>query len=164
VRLVWPEAWHIPDRELPFKISPRDTIQVPFEITLPINAGTGRQTVGIEFEVAAERVYRFRTTRDIDVGLDDLFAEFETRLTSKGDLEIEQRLTNRTEETVNFKCYLYAPGRKRLTLQVLDHAQGIDVKIFQLPNAAELVGKDLQLRLMEVNGARILNYAVKVKP
>jgi hypothetical protein len=164
VRLIWPEAWHLPDRELPFKISPRDTIQVPFEVTLPINAGTGRQTVVMEFEVAAERTYRFRTTRDIDVGLDDLFAEFETRLTSKGDLEIEQRLTNRTDETVSFKCYLYAPGRKRLTLQVLDHGQGIDVKIFQLPNAAELVGKDLQLRLMEVNGARILNYAVKVKP
>ncbi len=55
VRLVWPEAWHLPDREVPFKISPRDTIQVPFEVTLPINAGTGRQTIGLEFEVDAER-------------------------------------------------------------------------------------------------------------
>jgi hypothetical protein len=165
VRLVWPEAWHIPDRELPFKISPRDTIHVPFEVTLPINAGTGKQTIGIEFEVDAERRYRFRTTRDVDVGLDDLFAEFETRMTSKGDLEVEQRLTNRTDETVNFKCYLYAPGeRKRMTLQVLDHGQGIDVKIFQLPNAADLVGRDLDIRLLEVGGARILNYRVKVKP
>lgn len=165
VRLVWPEAWHLPDRELPFKISPRDTIQVPFEVTLPINAGTGRQTIGIEFEVSAERTYRFRTTREIDVGLDDLFAEFETRMTSSGDLEVEQRLTNRTDETVNFKCYLYAPGeRKRITLQVLDHAQGIDVKIFQIPNAADLVGRELDIRLLEVGGSRILNYRVKVKP
>ncbi len=165
VRIVWPQAWHVADRELPFKISPRDTIQVPFEITLPINAGTGQQTVGIEFEVNAERTYRFRTTREIDVGLDDLFAEFETRMTTNGDLEVEQRLTNRTDETVNFKCYLQAPGpRKRMTLQVLDHGQGIDVKIFQIPHAEDLIGTDLKLQLMEVNGSRVLNYMVKVKP
>lgn len=164
VRFTWPANWQMAARELSFKIAPRETVQLPFEVTLPINAGTGRQTITLEVSVDAERPYSFSAEREIDIGLDDIFAEFSTRLTPRGDLEVEQRLTNQTEDAVSFKCYLFAPGRKRIALQVQDHGRGIDVKHYFLPQAADLIGAEINVRAEEVGGARVLNYQLKAEP
>ncbi|MDX1962965.1 MAG: hypothetical protein SFX18_07420 [Pirellulales bacterium] len=164
VKFEWPESWRTASREITFKLAPRETATFPVELILPINAGTGKQTVKMRVFIDAERAYEFRTERELEVGLDDIFAEYTTRLTPRGDLEIEQRLTNQTEEAVSFKCYLFAPERKRLALQVQDHGRGIDLKTFFLPNASDLIGEEIYVRAEEVSGSRVLNYRFKVTP
>jgi hypothetical protein len=163
VHIVTPESWRTSVRDTSFKIAPRETVQLPFDIVLQGNIGTGRHEVGIEIEFEADRAYRFSTTRNVEVGVDDIFAEYSTRMTARGDLEVEQRLTNQTDEIVNFKCYLVAPGRKRISIQVLDHGRGIDTKTFRVPRAQDLIGKEILLQAEEVNGSRILNYPIRVQ-
>jgi hypothetical protein len=165
VKIIWPDEWKLPIRSLPnTTISAYDTIQVPFDITLPTYAGTGKQQIKLLFKVKADWEYQFITTREIEIGLDDLFAEFTTSINSVGELEIEQRLTNRTKDTVSFKCYLLPPDRKRMTLLIQEQGQGINVKTFILPNGEELINQTVKVNLVEVGGERSLSYEIKINP
>ena len=118
----------------------------------------------LDFDLPADRRYRFSVYRYMEVGLGDIFDEEITRMNERGDLEVEQRITNETDETVSFKCYLYAPGRKRMMTHVEDHGRGVDTKTFRLGKADDLIGKPLFLRAEEINGTRILNYSVIAQP
>ncbi len=117
---------------------------------MPIYAGTGKQQIQLLFKVRADWDYQFTTSREIEIGLDDLFAEFTTSINAAGELEIEQRLTNRTNETVSFKCYLRTQFRKRMSLLIQEQGQGIDVKKFILPNGEELINQTVRIDLVEV--------------
>ncbi len=163
VKLVTPDVWRVSPKDINFKVSSNETMYQQIEITLPINAGTGRQMVRMDFDLTADRRYQFSVYRQIEVGLSDIFAEAMTRINEKGELEVEQRLTNETDEIVSFKCYLYAPARKRMMQLVEDHGRGVDAKIFRIANGEELLGEPLYLRAEEINGARILNYRVVVQ-
>ncbi len=164
VRIQAPSSWRVAPHLSQFKAAPGEWIQLPFEATLPINAGAGRQTVRFDFDLDADHKHQFSVFRHIDVGLDDIFVELTTRLNERGELEVEQRITNQTDDTVDFKCYLMAPLRKRLLLNVQDLGKGVDVRTFRLPRGAELVGQTLRLRAEEVGGNRILNYDVQAEP
>ena len=80
--------------------------------------------------------------------------------------DVCQSITDLAVETnapVSFKCYLYVPGRKRMTQFVEDHGRGVDIKTFRLTGGEALLGETLYLRAEEVNGSRILNYRVVVQ-
>jgi hypothetical protein len=164
VRMMTPESWRVSPKDIPFKLAAGETSFQQCEVTLQTNAATGKQLVRLDFDLTADRRYRFSVYRYMEVGLGDIFAEALTRMNERGDLEVEQRITNETDETVSFKCYLYAPGRKRMMTHVEDHGRGVDTKIFRLGNADELIGKPLFLRAEEINGTRILNYSVMAQP
>lgn len=163
VRILTPEAWRVTPRDMTFKLAAGETMYQQFEITLQTNAATGRQRVRLDFDISSDRRYQFSVYRQLEVGLSDIYGEAFTRLNERGDLEVEQRLTNETDEVVSFKCYLYAPGRKRMLIHVEDHGRGVDVKTFRLYKGEELIGKDIFLRAEEIDGPRILNYKVKAQ-
>jgi hypothetical protein len=125
---------------------------------------TGRQLLRLDFDVTADQRYQFSVYRQIEVGLSDIFLEAYTRLNENRELEVEQRLTNETDEVVSFKCYLYPPNRKRVMMHVEDHGRGVDVRTFRLYDGESLLGQTLLLRAEEINGSRILNYRVVAQP
>ncbi|MDZ4821193.1 MAG: hypothetical protein SGJ20_19710 [Planctomycetota bacterium] len=163
VRLDKPDVWRVSPKDMHLKISAGETLVQQLEFTLPINVATGRQTVRLDFDVTTDKRYQFSIYRQIEIGLSDIYAEATTRVNEKGDLEVEQRLTNETNAPVSFKCYLYVPGRKRMTQFVEDHGRGVDIKTFRLTGGEALLGETLYLRAEEVNGSRILNYRVVVQ-
>jgi hypothetical protein len=164
VRIVTPPTWKVAPKDISFKTAPGETMSQQFEIALPPDATTGRQLMRLDFDLTADRRYRFSVYRHLEVGLSDVYGEAFTRLNENGELEVEQRLTNATNEVLSFKCYLYPPDRKRLMLHVEDHGQGVDVRTYRLYDGDELLGKTLFLRAVEINGPRILNYSVVAQP
>jgi hypothetical protein len=165
VRIVAPETWRPAPKEIAFKAAPAETMYQQFEVTLQPNATTGRQLVRLDFDLTADRRYQFSIYRQMEVGLSDIFAEAFTRLNERGELEVEQRITNETDEVMSFKCYLYLPPpRKRMMMHVEDHGRGVDLKTYRLYNGEELLGKTLFLRAEEINGTRILNLDVIAQP
>ncbi|NUQ64008.1 MAG: hypothetical protein HUU20_16145 [Pirellulales bacterium] len=164
VRLVAPEIWTLAPQRSEFRLAEGETLQVPFELTLPYNATSGRHKVRADFEVQADRVYRFGVYRSIDVGLGDVYLECGTRLNSQGELEVEQRLVNETAEPVSFRCELFVPERRRLKTDVAGLGQGRDVKIYHLHDGKQLIGKTLWLRAEEIGGSRILNHRFRAAP
>ncbi len=164
IRLVTPDGWRTLPRDINLKLAAGETLNQSFEVTLPPDAATGRQEVRIDFDIMADRRYQFTVQRHIDVGLDDVTAQVNTRLNEQGDLEIEQRLTNETEKVVSFKCFLYIPDRLPVVTQVVEQGRGTDTKTYRLQNGNELLGKTLLFRCDEIGGQRIINYRFTAQP
>jgi hypothetical protein len=156
-RLNFPESWKVVPRVIDFKMATGEESVQPFGIGLPYDAGSGREPVRIDFEVNADQVYKFSVFRHIDVGKDDVLLDVATRLNDRGELEVEQFVTNKTDVSVSFKCFLLIPERRRLMTQVIELGQDRDRKLYRLPNGPELIGKTLWLRAEEIGGNRTLN-------
>jgi hypothetical protein len=161
--LVAPEDWKLSPRQTTFWLGDGEQFSQDFGITLPQNASSGRQPLRVDFEVEAERSYRFSVYRHIDVGLGDVYIEIATRLNDQGELEVEQRLINRSDGPVSFRCQLFAPQRRRLYTQIIGLRPGRDEQIYRLPDGKDLLGQTLWLRADEIGGPRVLNYRFPAK-
>lgn len=164
-RLILPADWKAMPETFDIKLAADEELIQPFELILPTNAGSGRQTIRIDFELMTDREYTFSVYRFLEVGLNDVFLEAISHLNEAGDLEVEQRLVNRTDQPVTFRCYLSAPDRRRLRKQVLKLPTGEDVQNYRLRNGQSLVGRPLAIRAEEIGGdRRILNLTILAEP
>lgn len=162
-KLVAPDVWGLTPDQGEFRLAQGESFSLPLEIMLPYNATSGRQTVRADFEIQADRLYRFSVYRTIHVGLGDVYIEYATRQNERGDLEVEQRFVNETSQPVSFRCELFVPDRRRLRTEVVGLGQGRDVKVYHLRNAEELIGRTLWLRAEELGGSRVLNYRFRAE-
>ena len=128
----------------------------------PSDASIGPLRASIDFDISADRNYKFTVYRPYELGLGDvnLFASY--RITPQGVLEIEQTIVNRTDplEVLNFDCILFIPGQRRQKRLVTKLRQGVDKKFYYVPDANLLRGKKLRLRAEQIDGRRVLNFPV----
>ncbi len=160
VRLSGPEGWQILPNRIDFKLSANDKSERPFQIVLPFNAVSGSASIRADFDFAADRQYRFSVYREMVVGDEDIELELHTRLDDDGTLVVEQRMINHAKEPVDFKCLLYAFGRRRQRMQVFRLSNSSDIKTYKYQNGQDLIGNELWLRAEEQSGARVFNYRI----
>lgn len=163
IEITGPEGWQITPGRSDFKLAAGETYAKPIQVTLPFDASGGLSTVRIDFIVDADRQYRFSVYRDLKVGDDQLELDTYTRLEEDGTLVVEQRMVNYNPEQADFKCQLYAPGRRRQRAQVTRLGESPDIKIYRYPNGKDLIGAEFWLRAQENDGARVLNHRFKVE-
>jgi len=162
--LITPEVWFVKPSQAAFRLEAGESLKHDFQIALPYNASSGRHPVRVDFQIHADRPYRFSVYRTMDVGLGNVRIEVLTQLGPEGDLEVQQRLINETDTPVSFRCQLYAPGRRRLKTQIIGLGRGRDVQVYRMPRGDELLGKTLWIRAEEIDGPRVLNYRFVAKP
>ena len=160
VQLVGPEGWQILPNRVDFKLSHGERSKRPFQIVLPFNAVSGVAAIRADFDFAADRQYKFSVYREVTVGDKDIELELHTRFEDDGTLVVEQRMINYAKEPVDFKCLLYAPGRRRQRMQVYRLSNSSDIKIYKYQNGHDLIGGELWLRAEEQGGNRVFNYRV----
>ncbi|MCA9247590.1 MAG: hypothetical protein KDA42_10755, partial [Planctomycetales bacterium] len=158
VTLVTPKVWKVYPQTMTFKMAVGEELNKHFGVEFPFTASSGTHEVRIDFDVNVDRRYRFSVWRDLDIGLGDVKIDLSTKLDPKGNLIVEQRMTNVTDKQLEFRCYLYAPDRRRQRNQVYALGREPDLKRYVLPKGEELLGETLWLRAEEVGGARTLNY------
>jgi hypothetical protein len=158
VELVAPEGWQISPTRIDFKLAANETISRPFEVSLPFDASSGVAPVRADFTVEADRQYRFSVYRELSVGDGEIQLETNTRVEEDGSLVVEQRMVNHGDKLVDFKCLLYAPGRRTQRTQVFRLGNNPDVKLYRFPDGAQLLGAEFWLRAQEVDGSRVLNH------
>jgi hypothetical protein len=158
-----PEVWTTERDRPPVKLGASETHSDALNVTLRPMAGSGKQQIRADFEITADREYRFSVWRTVDVGLGELAMELSTRLDEDGRLVVEQQIINRSDENVSFLCQLFAPGRPRVRRPVLDLNQGRTTIFYYLPKGEELLGQTLILRAEEINGHRALNHRFEAK-
>jgi hypothetical protein len=158
VELVAPDGWQISPAKIDFKLAADEELSRPFEIALPFDASSGTAPIRADFVIEADRQYRFSVFRELRVGDGEVQLETATRLEEDGSLVVEQRMINNGGSLVDFKCLLYAPGRRRQRTQVFRLSNNPDVKIYRYPDGAQLLGAELWLRAQEVDGSRVLNH------
>jgi hypothetical protein len=161
--IVVPRGWIVEPKQVYFHLAAGKELQQPVSITFPDTAASGRHAVRVEFQIQADRPYKFSVLRHIEMGLGDVLIEVQTRVNSENKLEVQQRFVNSTDQPVSFRCELFAPDRRRLMLDVLGQGRGENLHTYDLDDGKELLGKTLWLRASEIDGPRILNYRFTVK-
>ena len=158
VKIIAPDGWQVlPDR-VDFKLSAGEDDARPFRVMLPFNAVSGRAPIRADFQFAADRQYKFSVYREVSVGDEDIELELHTRLEDDGTLIVEQRMVNHGEDPVDFKCLLFAAGRRRQRMQVYRLSSSTDVKTYRYQDGQNLIGLELRLRVEEQGGNRVFNY------
>jgi hypothetical protein len=158
IRFVVPDAWQASPREIEFKLPAGEETRPNFDLRFAYDANSGPQDLRIEVEMVADRAYEFRLFRRVQIGLGDLTLEAASELADNGELIVRQRLHNHTDQTVSFRCDLFAANRRRLRTQVFDLARGEDVQTYRLPAGKELIGQELWIRAEEIGGPRVLSH------
>ena len=159
-----PEGWRVEPAHVTFRLAEGESMQQPFTITLPFDAGAGRHSVPIDFEIRGTPDKRFRVYRHVDVGLGAVHIDVKTRMNDQGELEVVQQLTNEGDSPVSFRCQLFIAGRRHMTTQVLGMTRGHDEQVYRLADGEELLGQPLWLRAEEMSGPRVLNYRLTATP
>jgi hypothetical protein len=166
VRIVGPERWQVVPDKIDFKLAVGEKVRRPFQVYLPFDAICGPTPIRIDFDVAAEKPYKFSVYREVNVGDKDIELEINTRLKDDGSLAVEQRMINRGSKPVDFKCFLNASsvGRKQQRMQVYQLTNSWDSKTYTYIDGEELLGEELYLKVEEQGGQRrVLNYSFTVE-
>jgi len=160
VTLAVPEGWQVEPGSWDLRLAAGESFHLPATLTLPPDASLGSHDLGIEFDIQADRAYRFTVRRQLVVGLGELDLEVPENVLPDGRLEVSQTITNRTSPTeiLTFRCDLFVPGAQRQRQYVLRLGAGQETKRYLLGPAEGLAGRELWLRAEQENGRRVLNY------
>lgn len=155
-----PTDWSAEPGEWPLQLPAGEPYRLPVNLMLPTTARMGEVRMVLEFDITADQNYRFKVHRKYQVGLGDVTIDVIDRRLPDGRLEIEQLVRNQTSpaETLDFRCSLFVPGLRRQRFTITRLGPGQDRKLYHLPEADKLRGKELWLRLEQEGGRRILNY------
>ena len=165
VRILTSGGWHAEPDKFDVKLPAGAKSRQKLHLTFPSTASCGLQTLRFVFDINADRRRQFTVDRQIELGSGDVFIKIFSHVNKAGELEVEQRLVNRTSEEVSFRCHLGVPNRRRMRTQVLRLDSGEDVQKYRVPDGAELVGERLSIRAEEIGGGRrILNYVFVAEP
>ena len=163
VELVAPEGWKILPGKLNYKLSAGERARPPFHVVLPFDANSGEATLRADFKFTADRAYRFSIYRDVKVGDQDIELELHTQINEKGMLVVDQRMINHSGDFADFKCLLYAQGRRTQKTHVYRLGRSYDLQTYMFPNGKELLGTKLWLRAEELEGTRVLNHRIVIE-
>src|SRR5579872_4210739 len=160
----FPAGWEIEPAQWTLQAAAGENFKLPLLLTFPPGAALGEFRPSIDFEISGDRSYKFSMFLPYRLGLGDVDLTVVSRWTPDGRLEVEQRITNNTEplEVLEFNCSLFIPGQVRQRHFVTRLGKGDDQRIYVVPNAEALRGKELWLRAEQINGRRVLNYHWKV--
>lgn len=157
------DAWNIEIDDPRVSLPVGSVGRTPFTVMLD-DASFGDQSVRIDFAVTADRDYRFSVWRNLHVGLEGISLEVETFVGEDGRLVIEQRMRQVSGSPKNFKCLLYAPERRRKRNQVFQLGTEVDKKRYTFLDTEGLIGKEMRLRVEEIDGSRVLIHRFRVDP
>ena len=155
------QNWSIEPRSTEFRLDPGAPWKQRLEVTLPNDVAGGRQMVRLDFEIQADRLYRFSMYRLLEVTLGDVKFEGQAMLNNRGEMEVCQTLTNQGKKPVSFRCDLLVPDRRRQSTEVLIQPSGKNELTYRLPDGKQLLGKAIWLRAEEIDGPRVLNYRIE---
>lgn len=164
--LHMPREWKVEPGQWTFQAAAGEAWSLPTLLTFPADAALGTFHTRIDFEISADRPYRFTVHLPYRLGLEDIDVNVSSRRLADGRLEVEQRIINRTNppQMFDFDCQLFVPGQIRQKQRVARLSQGEDKRYYYVPNADDLVGQELWLRCEQVDGRRVLNQRHIVAP
>lgn len=165
VTVRFPQGWEVEPSQWPLHSAAGEKFKFPMTLKFPQEASLGDLRTSVDFEVSADREYKFSVFLPYRLGIGDVDLKVVWRKKDDGRLEIEQWITNNTEplEVLEFNCSLFIPGQVRQRHFVTRLGKGEDQRFYFVPNADGLRGKELRLKAEQVDGPRVLNYIWKVE-
>ncbi len=164
VRMKRLADWEVSSDSQAFDLPAGQTANVSFDVALRNSAKIGTTQLAFDFLLSTQPKRRFSVTRTIHVGPEGLDIEVNTRL-DKDELLVDLTLINRTDKQQKYDCMLFPPsGRQYQRRQVVVPALATVKRSFPWPDGQSLIGKEMLLRAVEQDGARVLNQVVVIAP
>lgn len=152
-----PRDWQVEPQSAEFRLEPGTVWKLPLRVVLPSDTLAGPQMVALQFELQADRLYRFTVYRPIEIGGGDVDISGQAVLDDQGNMNVRQTLQNQGKRTVSFRCCLLAPDRRRQWAEVVLPPGARSEFTYRLPDGRVLVGMPLWLAAEEIDGPRVLN-------
>ncbi len=164
LRFIPPPGWDIVPGQRRFDVPPAQAFELPIDIVVPNREIAATQRVGVEVELRDPHPATLSFSVPITVGLKDIYSEAVARW--DGDaLVIEHALTNLADQPISFQGFCQVPLRPRGTtafLEILPGEKRIARYVFTGTDLRDLVGMDVHLRILEVQGDRELDQLVSI--
>ncbi|MGO9115576.1 MAG: hypothetical protein ACLP9L_40730, partial [Thermoguttaceae bacterium] len=161
INIRGPQNWYIEPRTAEFRLNRGARWKQDLAVALPSDVVGGRQMVRLDFEIQADRLYRFAMVRPLEVTLGNVIFVGQAVLNDHGEMEVRQTLTNQGKQPAGFRCDLLVPDRRRQSTDVLIQPSGKSELTYRLPDGEQLRGKTIWLRAEEIDGPRVLNYRIE---
>ncbi len=116
-----------------------------------------------DFQVEGERNTRFSVPITLNLGLSDVGMQ-SLALRDKGDLIVQQLITNYGDKPINYTAFAVYPGQARQERLVTNLGPGrTTIKLYRFSNVEIIPFAKVRSGLKEVEGTRILNDEVTVQ-
>jgi hypothetical protein len=110
-----------------------------FDLTLLPRADTELRLFQYNVKISGTDAAEFAVYDEMQVGDPDVYMEFVSRLTEKGDIEIIQVFINNTETTYTYNCRLLIPSRPPQPYQVRRQGFGRNEHVYTIPRGKALL-------------------------
>jgi len=161
-RLEAPEGWEFRPRNFSFTLTQHRTERLMFQARIPHNEPVGRKRILAKVTLD-ETGYYLEIPLEVEVGLSDVDV-FGLALLEARKLVLRQTVTNRSTEVLSFRATADVPGRQRQYRPIANLAPGDSQTVeYRFSNAHDLIGRQVQLSLRELNdGPRVHSLELQV--
>lgn len=159
--LVAPPGWRLAPRRFQIDLEPGEILDAPLDVRVPTNFPVGARVLvaRLELDELPRRELRLRApifveSPGLDVNVMSHVAD--------GDLEIIQRVTNRSDETMRLRAFVIAPDRPRDARLISALRPGqTTIHEYHVPRAAELAGQALRVSVEQLDGPAVHNHVIR---
>ncbi|MDR0328621.1 MAG: hypothetical protein LBI05_10040 [Planctomycetaceae bacterium] len=109
-----------------------------FNLTVLPRADTGRRLFQYDIRIAGTEPAEFSVYDEIMIGNPDVFMEFVSQLTPRGDLDVIQVFINNTENVYTYNCRLTIPNRQTQSYRVTRQGFGRVEHVYTIPRGQAL--------------------------
>jgi hypothetical protein len=163
VKLVPPPGWALTPSVFNFTLNPGETFEHDLTIEFPYNSFAGTKAITANFQVQSDHISTFTVPITVTLGLGDVGMRT-LALRDKGDLVVQQMISNYGDKPINYTAFVVYPGQPRQERLVtgLDPGRTI-IKLYRFPAVHFIPNAKVRSGLREVEGTRILNDEVAVQ-
>jgi hypothetical protein len=163
VKLIPPAGWSLTPSVFNFTLNPGENFDHELTIEFPYNSFAGSKSITANFQVQSDRLSTFTVPITVTLGLGDVGMRT-LALRDKGDLVVQQMISNYGDKPINYTAFVVYPGQPRQERLVtgLDPGRTI-IKLYRFPDVHFIPNAKVRSGLREVEGTRILNDEVAVQ-
>ncbi|MCG3138781.1 MAG: hypothetical protein HJJLKODD_02650 [Phycisphaerae bacterium] len=162
IKLRAPVGWQIRPSQLSFALQPGAEDRPLIRIQSAAREPAGAKQIEAQVTIDAEQLITFETMLPLQLDLADI--DVAADLLLEGDLlVVRHHITNHSPETLTFRSFADAPGRRRQNLYIIDLQPGQSVvKSHVFPEAHSLSGQLIRLGLKQKKGPRVHEASITV--
>jgi hypothetical protein len=163
VKLIPPQGWTLTPSVFNFTLNPGETFDHELTIEFPYNSFAGNKSIYANFQVQSDKNSAFTVPITVNLGLGDVGMRT-LALRDKGDLVVQQMISNYGDKPINYTAFVVYPGQPRQERLVseLDPGRTI-IKLYRFTNVHIIPNAKVRSGLRELEGTRILNDEVAVQ-
>lgn len=157
VKLTGPQGWILTPSVFNFTLDPGEKFDHDLTIEFPYNSFAGAKTIQAAFQVQSDRNTSFTVPINVVLGLTDVGMRT-LAIRDKGDLIIQQMISNYGDKPIDYSAFAVYPGQPRQERLVthLDPGRTI-IKLYRFTNVQFIPNAKVRSGLRELEGTRILN-------